>query len=126
MSSKEKRPITYHLEYYSTTAAPDSVALDAFLANYNIEKREDDYVVFSTVESRVDVVRKCNAALKESFYYALVFERDGSYAVRTHPEPTKRRLLSLDQSEQSELGTVLDALGDALRLKAEVRQKSAK
>jgi len=123
MSTKERLPITYHVEFFPTYEKPDRAQFDRFLTGCRIDKQEEDYVVFSSDESRIVVIRECDKAPKKSFYYALAFERDGGFYIKTHPDTAKRRMLSLDEGQESDLNIVLDALGETLSLKAKVHKK---
>jgi len=75
-------------------------------------------------ESRIDVLRKCENALRAEFYYALAFERDDGFYIEAHPNAAARCLLALDASQQKEMTTSLFTIADVLAEKAKNHRKA--
>ena len=64
MNCSDSKPITYHLEYYPTSATPDSSKLTALLEKYSATKEGSDYAVFTTCELRPKIWKECERELK--------------------------------------------------------------
>lgn len=122
MKRKENKPITYHLEFYPTSAEADPSMLDSLLAKYAVKKKEDGYAVFTTDEIRPNIWKACESALKKDFFYVLAFEQDGGIYATIYPKHGRRRLLSMSDEEKSDLSIVLDSLGEVARTRAAVKR----
>ena len=124
MSKTKSKLITYHVEYYPSTANADASKFETFLATQTTKDKEANYISFTSSESRLNIWRSCDLALKKEFYYALVFELDDGVHAITYPASAQPGLPSQPDAENGDLNSILDALGEIVRAKAAVKRKN--